>query len=285
VARLIFLVLLLSLISLTIVACSGTQETTTSTPPIAAPVTPTEVATEDLAGELVVFAASSLIDAFNEMKTAFESEHPDVTIIYNFAGTPTLRTQLELGAQADVFASANEPQMEQAVQSGVIEGAPVVFASNQLVVIAPSDEESVRELSDLANDGVRLVLALEEVPVGAYARESIAKMAQSVQFGASFAEETLGNVVSEESNVRQVVAKVVLGEADAGIVYSTDVTGDDVGQVRVIPIPDEYNMLAMYPMAQVKNAENSIAAQAFIEFVRSPQGQAILARYGFGGIP
>jgi molybdate transport system substrate-binding protein len=275
---LIFLVLS-PLIALATVGCTTTQGTAADTP------SPVGVGSGDLAGELVVFAASSLTDAFTEMKSTFESEHPNVTITYNFAGTPTLRTQLEQGALADIFASANQQQMEQAIQSGVIEGSPVIFASNKLVVITPSEEESVQELSDLANDGVRLLLALEDVPVGMYARDSIDKMARSGQLGANFTEEVLSNVVSEEPNVRQVVAKVMLGEANAGIVYVTDITGDAVGKVRTIQIPDQYNVLAVYPTAQVKNAKNSAAAQAFIEFVRSPQGRAILAQYGFGGIP
>jgi molybdate transport system substrate-binding protein len=283
--RHLILLVLPPLIALATVGCTTTQGTAPATLPAAATPSPLGVTSQDLAGELVVFAASSLTDAFTEMKTAFESEHPNVTIAYNFAGTPTLRTQLEQGALADIFASANQQQMEQAAQSGVIEGSPVIFTSNKLVVITPSDEEGVRELSDLANDGVRLLLALEDVPVGVYARDSIDKMAQSGQFGANFSEEVLSNVVSEEPNVRQVVAKVMLGEANAGIVYVTDITGDAVGQVRTIQIPDQYNVLAVYPMAQVKNAKNSPAAQAFIEFVRSPQGQAILAKYGFGGIP
>jgi molybdate transport system substrate-binding protein len=235
--------------------------------------------------ELVVFAASSLTESFNEIKVAFEAEHPGVNVIYNFAGTPTLRTQLEQGAIAGVFASANAAQMEMAVQSGVIEGAPVAFAANRLVVIAPSGSDRVRKLSDLFSNGVKLVLALPDVPVGAYSRDAIAKMDASGQFGQDFGEQTLANLVSEESNVRQIAAKVVLGEADTGIVYATDVTQDIAEEVRIIDIPDEYNVVAVYPIAQVSDAPNPGAAQAFIEFVRSPSGQSILEKYGFGRAP
>jgi molybdate transport system substrate-binding protein len=232
-----------------------------------------------------VFAASSLTDAFNNAKTAFQAKNPKVSITYNFAGTPTLRTQLEQGAKADVFASANVQQMDLAVNSGVIQGGAVLFAANKLVVVTPASSALVNTPGDLARPGVKLVLALKDVPAGGYARDAIAKMDASGKYGRGFASRTLANLVSEEPHVKQALAKVALGEADAAVVYGTDVASDVSAKVRQIAIPDRFNVLALYPIAVVKGASNAPAAEQFIAFLRSPEGQAIMARQGFGGVP
>ncbi len=236
-------------------------------------------------GELTVFAATSLTVAFNEVKTAFHAKNPRVSVTYNFAGTPTLRTQLEQGAKADVFASANVQQMDLAVKGGVIQGDAVLFAANKLVVVTPAFSTLVTTPGDLARPGVKLVLALKDVPVGGYARDAIAKMDASGEYGQGFASRTLANLVSEEPNVRQALSKVVLGEADAAIVYGTDVARDISAKVRQVAIPDPFNVLALYPIAVVKGAPNAPAAEQFIAFLRSPEGQAIMAGQGFGGVP
>lgn len=235
-------------------------------------------------GELTVFAASSLTEVFNEMAAAFQTRHPGTSVVLNFAGTPTLRTQLEQGARADVFASANQEQMELALRSGAVAGEPAAFATNRLVVVAPAGREPVQALGDLEKPGVKIVLALPNVPVGDYSRQSLQEMDASGDFPAGFASRVRSNVVSEESNVRQVLAKVALGEADAGIAYGTDVTPDIIDQVRTIEIPGEFNVLAVYPIALVKSASDSTRATAFIEFILAAEGQEILARYGFGGV-
>jgi molybdate transport system substrate-binding protein len=245
--------------------------------------TSSEQQSSSVTGEVTVFAASSLTDAFNEMATAFQEKHPEAQVVFNFAGTPTLRIQLEQGARADIFASANEPQMELAVQSGAVEGDPQAFAINRLVVVTSAGRGTVQTLSDLEKPGVKMVLALPNVPVGEYARQSLEQMDASGQFPADFASRVLANVVSEETNVRQVVAKVALAEADAGISYRTDITPDIAARVRTIDIPDEFNVLAIYPIAQVKNAPNPEGAASFLELVLSPEGQSILAKHGFGG--
>jgi molybdate transport system substrate-binding protein len=283
-----------SLVMLLVIACSSAatpvppttnviSPSPTSAPAATdTPLAPTQSANL-LSGELIVFAASSLTDAFNEMAAAFQTQYPDINVVFNFAGTPTLRTQLEQGAEADVFASANEPQMELALQSEVVEGTPTAFATNRLVVVTPAGRESVQILSDLEKPGVKIVLALPDVPVGEYSRQSLQQMDASGEFPAGFASPVLSNVVSEETNVRQVLAKVALGEADAGIAYRTDVTPDVMDKVRTIDIPDEFNVLAVYLIAQVKDAPNAAGATAFIEFVLSAESQDILAQHGFGG--
>ena len=231
--------------------------------------------------EVTVFAATSLIDAFQEMKAAFEASSPEARVFLNLAGTPTLRIQIEQGARADIFASADAMQMAQAVSAGVIEGAPVVFARNQLVVISPARGSRVQELSDLAQPGIKLVLGLPNVPVGAYAREALFKMESAPDLGSGFASRVLNNLASLETNVRQVVTKVALGEADAGITYASDVTGQVAEKLQFLPIPDRYNVEAEYPMAIVKGAPHPQLARKFLQFVLSPTGQAVLARHGF----
>jgi molybdate transport system substrate-binding protein len=233
-------------------------------------------------GQLTVFTAASLTDAFKEMGANIEQANPGTKVTFNFAGSPTLRTQLAQGARADVFASADEPNMQGAQKEGTIASEPRLFVRNQLVTIVPAaNPAQVMRLQDLAKPGVKLVLTNKEVPVGNYSRQALAKMSQDAAFGPDFATRVLANLVSEETNVKQVVAKVQLGEGDAGIVYSSDVTPAVRGAVKVLAIPDSFNVIAQYPIAVVRDAPNAAGARAFIDYVLSPAGQAILTKHGF----
>ncbi len=233
-------------------------------------------------GRVTVFAAASLKDAFDELAGAFEEVNPGTRVVFNFGGSPTLRTQLELGARADVFASADQKQMDLALARGVVASAGQVFACNSLVLITPKENPGrVSSLADLRRKGLKLVLAHPDVPVGAYARRLLAALDRDPAYGAGFSEAVLANAVSLESNVKQVVAKVELGEADAGVVYGTDVTPSVAPNLTRIEIPGRFNLVAEYPIALTKEASNRRAAQAFIDFVLSPAGQAVLAKYGF----
>jgi molybdate transport system substrate-binding protein len=232
-------------------------------------------------GQLTVFTAASLTDAFKEMGANIEQANPGTKVTFNFAGSPTLRTQLAQGARVDVFASADEPNMQGAQKDGTIASEPRLFVRNQLVAIVPAaNPAQVMRLQDLAKPGVKLVLTNKEVPVGNYSRQALAKMNQDAAFGAEFATRVLANLVSEETNVKQVVAKVQLGEADAGIVYSSDVTPAVRGAVQVLAIPEPFNVIANYPIAVVREAPNAAGAHAFIDYVLSPAGQAILTKHG-----
>ncbi len=234
-----------------------------------------------LSGNLTVFAAASLTDAFEEVAAALRAAHPDLDIAYNFAGSQQLVTQLNDGARADLFASANLSQMSDAQDAGVIAGKPVVFIVNRLAIIVPDDDPAgIGEPRDLATDGIKLVVANPAVPVGRYSLEVLDKMSADPEFGADFRSMVESNIVSQEDNVKQVVTKVQLGEADAGIVYVSDVTSDVAGDVEFIEIPDQFNVLAEYPIAAVSDG-NSELAQAFIDFILSADGQAILERHGF----
>ena len=240
---------------------------------------------------LVVFAAASLVEAFREMSGTFKKDHPEVTIILNFAGSQRLRTQLEHGASADVFASADNVQMDRLMESGLLLGQPVIFTTNRMVVIVPESEATdsrpspVMILEDMATDGVKLVVALPEVPAGFYARTVIENIGADPASEPKYAERVLANIVSMEPNVRSVAQKVALGEADAGIVYWSDAQVSGVAaRVRVLPIPDQVNVAASYPVARLRNSAEPELAEAFIDLLRSPQGQNILLQHGFGAM-
>ena len=231
--------------------------------------------------ELTVFAAASLTGAFQEIGGMFEQAHPGTRVRFNFAGSQQLATQLEQGAIADVFASADQRWMDYAAEKDLLAGAARLFAHNRLVVIVPSTNPArIGRLQDLAKRGVKLVVAAEAVPVGAYTRQSLAKLAQAPDFPADYDRRVLANVVSQEENVKAVVTKVQLGEADAGVVYASDAMGSVARHLRVFPIPDEQNVIADYPIAALKGATAPSAAKDFIGLVLAAEGQAVLQRFG-----
>jgi molybdate transport system substrate-binding protein len=231
---------------------------------------------------LTVFAAASLTDAFRDIGQAFEALHPGVHVTFNFAGSQRLALQIKQGAQADLFASADQRKMDRLVAAGLIDlEALVTFARNQMVVILPDDNPGrVEGLEDLARPGLKLLLAGEQVPVGAYARQVLDNLSGDAAFGSGFKEAVLRNLISNEENVKQVVAKIQLGEADAGIVYRSDVTPSLAGKIRTIEIPDRFNVEAAYPMAILETASDVDLACQFIQFVLAPEGRRILQRWG-----
>ncbi len=230
-----------------------------------------------------MFAAASLTGAFTEAGQVFSQAHPGVTVSFSFAGSQELATQISQGAPADLFASANQNQMDAAIASGRINAdAPQPFVQNRLVVIIPRDNPAgITSLADLANEGVKVVLAAAEVPVGQYTLDFLGKASTSSEFPASYQADVLANVVSYEQNVRAVLTKLSLGEGDAGVVYASDVTGAEAADVIQLDIPDAFNTVAQYPIARLNDSENEDAAAQFITFILSAEGQAILAKYGF----
>lgn len=232
--------------------------------------------------ELTVFAAASLTAPLEELGREFTRLHPSVKMTFNFAGSDRLRMQLEQGARADVFASANELEMLKAKAGGLLASSPQVFARNRLVLITPRDNPgNVNRLQDLARSGLKLITTGKNTPVGAYTFQALEKMGEDPLFGADFKELVLANVVSEETNVKAIVGKVQMGEADAGIVYASDVTPGLKPKVETIPIPDRYNAIAIYPIAALSTAQFPAVASQFIDYILSDPGQAILAGHNF----
>jgi len=228
---------------------------------------------------LRVFAAASLNDAFSEIGQAFETSHPGSKVQFNFAGSNTLRAQIEQGASPDVFASANTKEMNTLIAAGFVQQPDQkIFLTNKLVIVVPKGNPAgIQSPSDLTRTGVKIVLAAAEVPAGRYARQALEQL--NAAYGENFSAQVMDNVVSNETDVRQALAKVQLGEVDAGIVYTSDaVAAPEVGQIA---IPDPYNISAEYPIAPLVHAPNPELARQFVDFVLSPAGKSILEKWGF----
>ncbi len=239
------------------------------------------LAQEPAAQALTVFAATSLTDVFEALRDEFLQTNPDAGILLNFSSSSTLAAQLIQGAPADVFASANERQMELLVDGGIVAEDDVrIFAHNQLVLITPGDNPAVVDsIRDLAGEDLLLVLAAAGTPIRDYTDAMFAS--HGADYGAEFVDDVYLNLVSEESNVRQVATRVALGEADAGIVYQSDVIGAVGGQLRAIEIEAAHNQLASYPIAVLADSGNASLAAGFVEFVLSNAAASILAEFGF----
>lgn len=228
--------------------------------------------------ELIVFAASSLTNAFEELGEQFEKANPTIDVIFNFGSSSQLTAQIIEGVQGDLFASANETQMEILLRDGQVIAPVMIFCTNSLVIgVQKGNPSNITQLSDLTNKGLRVVLAEPQTPIREYSDLIIAG---SLLPG----DQTLlsDNIVSEEANVRQVVTKIALGEADAGIIYATDITPDIKSLVSAIPIPPQNNVTAQYPVAILSGSSSIEIAEEFIQFILGEKGQGILQKWGFG---
>lgn len=258
---------LLTAIGLTAAACSGGSEPS--------------AAEDSVSGRISVFAAASLADAFAEMADAFGQAYPGARVQFSFAGTPTLRLQLEQGARADVFASADESQMAMAVESGLVSSPRIMTGNRLIVAVARESRDRVLTLGNLRRPGLRLVLAQPEVPAGAYARQILTALVADPAYGPGYDTAVLRNLVSLESNVRQILAKLELGEVDVGIVYVSDLRSEAARGLSAIEIPQRFNVDVVYPIAVTRESQNPEAARAFVDFVLSTEGQRILLKHGF----
>ncbi len=225
---------------------------------------------------LIVHAASSLTEAFQELKREFERSHPLTEVSLVFSGSQVLRLQIEQGAAADILATANQQHTEILVEAGLVKN-PLVFAHNELVLIVPHDNPAGIESFEDLPKAQRLVVGTDQVPVGQYTRQMLLKAAD--RLGMQFTRQVQSRVVSLESNARLVRAKVELGEADAALVYRTDAAISD--RVRSIPIPAEINVQARYFIGELAASEGQQVVRDWIAFALSPAGQAILIRHGF----
>ena len=223
--------------------------------------------------ELTVSGAASLTEAFTDIGAAFEGHNPGVTVTFNFGPSDGLSTQINEGAPVDVFASASPKWMDAVQDEGPGVEGRTDFAKNRLAIIVPTGNPAgIEGIEDLAEDDVKLVLAAEGVPVGDYAREALDN--------AGVADAALANVVSNEEDVKAVVTKVVSGDADAAIVYVTDVTAEVADQVQMIEVPDDVNVIATYPIAVVTGSQEADLAQRFVDYILG-EGQQTLADHGF----
>jgi molybdate transport system substrate-binding protein len=230
-----------------------------------------------------VFAAASLTEAFKEMAPLFQTEEPCAELAFNFAGSQKLSQQLLDGAPADVFASASGKNMDGVKAADLLtEEGPQIFARNGLaVVVCPNSKYKVEEVEDLAQPGLKLVVSDREVPVGGYTDQFLEKAAADANLGQSFVDAVKANEVSFEADVKSVLAKVDVCEADAGVVYESDAFTDKTEGISYFLIPEALNILANYPIAVVKTSANPELAQKFVDFVLSAEGQQILEKNGF----
>ena len=234
--------------------------------------------------ELTVFAAASLRDALGAAVAAYETASPGVAFALSFDASSALRAQVEQGAPVDVFASADTQNPEALVRAGLA-GPPVPFAGNGLAIVVPAANPArIASPADLARPGVRIVNAGPEVPITAYAAALLANLARLPGYPPGYVAAVAANVVSREDNVRVVLAKVQLGEADAGIVYATDAASAGAA-VTTIPIPVAAAVVATYAAVVPTAAPHPAAAAAFVDWLAGPAGRGILARFGFTAPP
>jgi molybdate transport system substrate-binding protein len=235
--------------------------------------------------ELTVFTAASLTGAFGEIGQMYKNE-TNISVAFNFDGSQALRTQMENGAYADVFVSANEKLMKAAKNDGLMNNSSVViFTKNKLSLIVPKGNPArIINLSDLAKPGLKIVMGTKDVPVGDYALQIISKLGNDSAYGPDYKTKVLANVISQETNVNYVVTKVVLGEADAGFAYVSDITKNLTSKVDKIDIPDEYNVIAQYPMGILLESKYPVESREFMSLVMSDKGKAVLERYGFAPV-
>lgn len=230
--------------------------------------------------ELVIFAAASLRDALRDVETAYEAATPGIVLTIATDSSATMRTQIEHGAPADVFLSADVVNPDALAQAGLVDGAPLVFARNRLTLVTPGDNPAgISTPADLARPGVRIVAASDAVPITGYTDRVVANLATLPGYPPDFVAAHAANVVSREENVRSVVAKIELGEGDAAIVYRTDVAGLD--DVRTIDLPEAANVEAAYAAAVVGTTAHAHEAHAFLDWLAGRDGVAVLARSGF----
>jgi molybdate transport system substrate-binding protein len=230
------------------------------------------------AAELSVFAASSLMEPLRELADSYESAHPDMRILLNFSGSQTLATQIELGAPADLFISADHSVMERLQKLQLVE-SPHSLLSNQLALAVRQDlRPRVSSYQDLARPGLLLAIGNSQVPVGRYTRQLLSGLAADPSCGPGLVEKIKVNVVSEENQVKAILTKLLLGEADAGVVYRSDLTGSAARRLAEIQLPEKHLPHISYPLARVRGG--AAQTEMFINYLFGKQAREIFTRYG-----
>lgn len=265
-----------------IAACSssGAGSPAASTPVGTATATaPSDVPSAE-AVELTVYGAASLKGALDKAKTAYEAITPGATLTISTDASSALETKIEQGAPADIFLSADQTNPKKLLDAGLADGAPVTFAGNKLIIVVPADNKAgITSPADLAKPGIKIIAAGDEVPITKYAKQLVTDLAKVAGYPADFETAYAANVASQEDNVKALIAKIELGEGDAGIVYVTDAKASN--KVRTVDVPDSANVPATYDGVVVKASKNPTAAKAFLDWFAGPDGQAILGGLGF----
>ena len=269
---------LLATMALVLMACSSGGATS----PSAARATPDATGEVSASAnvELTVFGAASLKGVLDKAKAAYETANPGTTVAISTDSSSALEMQIEQGAPADLFLSADTTNPKKLVDRGFADGASVTFAGNKLTVIVPAaNPAAVTTPADLAKPGIKVIAAGPEVPITKYATQLVGNLAKEAGYPADFAAKYAANVASQEDNVKAVVAKIELGEGDGGIVYVTDAKASN--KVAPIDVPDTANVPATYAGVVVKASKNAAAAKNFLDWFAGPGGQAILSEFGF----
>ena len=251
-----------------------------SAAPSVAPTTAASASTAPSAEavELTIYGAASLKGALEEAKAAYETANPGTTVTLSTGSSSALETQIEQGAPADVFLSADTANPKKLVDAGLTDGAAVTFAGNKLTIIVPTaNPAGITTPADLAKSGVKVIAAGDEVPITKYATQLVDNLAKEAGYPADFAAKYTANIASKEEDVKAVVAKIELGEGDAGIVYVTDAKAST--KVTTVDVPDTANVPATYAGVVVKASKNAAAARAFLDWFAGPDGQAILSAF------
>lgn len=270
---------LAALIAILAAACSGGSTTPTAAAP-AGPSAAAPVASPVQSAPLTILGAASLKGALDRIKPAWETTHPSSTVTIATDSSAALETQIEQGAPADVFLSADPSNPKKLVDKAIADGGAVNFARNALTIVVPTaNPAGISSPYDLAKNGVKVIAAGDDVPVTKYAKQAVANLANEPGAPAGFAAAYAANVVSKEDNVKAVIAKIELGEGDAGIVYVTDAKAS--ARVKVIAIPNAVNVPATYAGVVVKASPHAPTAHAFLDWLAGPDGQAILKSFGF----
>jgi molybdate transport system substrate-binding protein len=231
-------------------------------------------------GTLTILAASSLTDAFGDLAHTFERQNPGTEVRTSFGASSEMLAQIQQGAPADVFASADEENMDTAVKDGLVTGKPEIFVKNHEVVMVPKDNPAnIKRLRDVAQSDVKLVLAENEVPATEYAKEILHKA--NAEYGDDFEKDVLSNVVSREADVRASVNRVTVGDADATFGYASDYTPEIKDRVKVVRIPPDLNIVATYPVAALDGAKSPELAKKWVDLVTGEEGQRVLKKWGF----
>jgi molybdate transport system substrate-binding protein len=277
-----------AILAILLAACTsaGTSPSASTAASVAPPTVASFAPSTGVGGDLTIYGAASLKGALEKAKAAYETANPGTTLTVSTGSSSALETQIEQGAPADVFLSADTTNPKKLVDKGLAEGDPVTFAGNELTVIVPTaNQAGITSPKDLAKSGcgtppcIKVIAAGDEVPITKYAKQLVDNLAKESDYPTDFAAAYAANVASKEEDVKSVVAKIELGEGDAGIVYVTDAKASD--KVTPIPVPDSANVPATYDGVVVKATKDAAAAKAFLDWLAGPDGQATLSELGF----